>query len=151
MKTCTKCKEEKPLNLINFSKQKTTKDGFNTVCRECKKIYYRERAKNQHLQNPNQNKIRLKTSHKNDNPGVYGIFSNGECLYVGESKHIRQRLNQHTTCINNPHYQGAKKHFTLYSALRTYNHLIFGTLEQTENHKKKEQYYINKLKPLYNG
>ena len=150
MKTCKKCKVEKPVNINNFSKQKTCKDGFNTICRECKKTYYKERARKKHLQNSNLNKIQLKKSFKNDNPGVYGVFENGVCLYIGESKHIRQRINQHKTCINNPHYKGAKKHSFLYSGLRIHNNIIFGALEQTPNHRERESFYINKYQPLYN-
>lgn len=41
-KTCTKCKESKRIN--HFNKQKTTKDGYKTECKQCaaarnKKIY----------------------------------------------------------------------------------------------------------------
>lgn len=36
MKTCTKCKETKPYEL--FTKQKSSKDGFGSHCRACKKI-----------------------------------------------------------------------------------------------------------------
>jgi hypothetical protein len=43
MKQCTTCKIEKPL--INFCVNKSKKDGFNDICKSCKKEYnkkYRE-------------------------------------------------------------------------------------------------------------
>ena len=43
MKTCTKCKQSKPL--AEFLKNKTCQDGFQTECRECMRKYQRSRAK----------------------------------------------------------------------------------------------------------
>jgi len=40
LKTCGKCKEEKPLS--EFNKNKNTKDGLCSDCRECKRQYYKE-------------------------------------------------------------------------------------------------------------
>jgi protein-arginine kinase activator protein McsA len=43
MKKCHKCKIEKPL--IHFCVNKSKKDGFNDICKSCKKEYnkkYRE-------------------------------------------------------------------------------------------------------------
>lgn len=42
-KTCTKCGATKPLT--GFSKHRTTKDGFDTQCRECKREYHRAWSK----------------------------------------------------------------------------------------------------------
>lgn len=39
MKTCSKCKIEKPLE--SFHRQKDSKDGRSTICKECKKSYNR--------------------------------------------------------------------------------------------------------------
>ena len=38
MKTCTKCKEE--LRLSKFHKDSATKDGYHTVCKDCRSIHY---------------------------------------------------------------------------------------------------------------
>jgi hypothetical protein len=41
MKTCCRCKETLPLS--SFGKNKTKKDGYQTACKECKKLYSKER------------------------------------------------------------------------------------------------------------
>ena len=40
MKTCTKCKIEKPLK--DFGNEKRVKDGKQARCKECTKEYYRQ-------------------------------------------------------------------------------------------------------------
>jgi hypothetical protein len=40
MKTCCKCKLE--LSLDAFNKRKASKDGLQSICRECWKSYYKE-------------------------------------------------------------------------------------------------------------
>ena len=38
MKICNKCKEEKPFS--EFTKNKITKDGYNYICKQCRKKYH---------------------------------------------------------------------------------------------------------------
>lgn len=82
-------------------------------------------------------------------PGVYGIFENKICLYVGESTQIRTRIPNHKSLIKNP--KAKTLHKDLYDNLRQHKNIEFYILEETPNHKEREQYYINKLKPLYNA
>lgn len=48
-KTCNKCNAEKPLTNEHYSKRKDSKDGFNTICKECinkyNKKYWEENKK----------------------------------------------------------------------------------------------------------
>ena len=83
--------------------------------------------------------------------GVYAIFENGKCLHVGESSWLKQRISSHKTYTKNPK-SSPKSQRGLYEILNK-NHPLFviGILEQTDNHKEREQFYINNLKPLYNG
>ena len=82
--------------------------------------------------------------------GVYAIYDNGECLYVGESSQLNNRISQHKTWVKNP--LSTKKSIQyLYNNLSQHKHIIFGVLEETPNHKEREQYWINKLKPKYNA
>ena len=48
MKTCNKCKTEKPFEA--FSKNKNKKDGYNLYCKECLKLRYLELKKNPLMQ-----------------------------------------------------------------------------------------------------
>ena len=147
MKECSKCKVKKPANYENFSRDTRLKDGFRTYCRECtRKMVNYYNIKNR-KNNPNY--YNEKTIYKLK--GVYGVFENGKCLYVGESSKIKRRFSEHFTCLKNPELRMSKLHHNLYNNLRQHSHLIFGILEETENHKEREKYYINKLKPLYNG
>lgn len=47
MKTCTKCKKEKPLK--EFYKTKTTKDGYTYNCIQCYQLYREEHREKQKL------------------------------------------------------------------------------------------------------
>lgn len=42
-KTCSKCREVKELNEYNFAKKNTGRDGFDSQCKECKKLYDQKR------------------------------------------------------------------------------------------------------------
>ena len=44
MKTCTKCKQQYPATLEYFGPAKSTKDGFHTYCRFCRRIEARARV-----------------------------------------------------------------------------------------------------------
>ncbi len=138
MKKCTKCKQEKPLTLEFFSHHKHTKNGFNSWCKECHSNVFRSKYNQKH--NP--------INHKRYGKGVYGIFSNGMCLYVGQSSRLYDRINKHKWLIKNPHKKDPLSH--LYQLLQQYNSLIIGIIEQTDNHKNQEKYWIDKFQPLHN-
>jgi len=59
MKTCSKCKESKPTT--EYSKNKTTKDGFQNTCRSCankrSKEYYQQNPKKTEKNQPNLNEL----------------------------------------------------------------------------------------------
>jgi len=132
VKTCRKCYIEKPYT--EFHKGKRNPDGYQPYCKPCGY------------------KIRNKSSKKQWNKwgsGVYGIFENGECLYIGESSTLYRRLIQHKTGINNP--KNYKFHTNLYKKLQTHNYLIFGIIEETDNHVEREKFYIDMYKPVYNN
>ncbi len=136
MKKCGKCKIEKEVTEFNKNQ------GY---CISCKKTYSKKYIKSYvktEAGKQTANKWLKKTS------GVYGIFENGKCLYVGESERVNGRIAEHRTNIKR--FQ-QKTHKHLYDALSQHKHVIFGVLEETPNHKEREQYWINKLKPKYNG
>jgi len=83
--------------------------------------------------------------------GVYGIFEKGLCLYVGESSEINKRLTFHNLLTKNPEYAKTEGKILLYKSLQNHPYRIMGILEETENHKEREKYYINKYQPLYNN
>ena len=58
-KTCSCCKEIKPLS--DYSKNKTTKDGFQNTCRSCanerSRKYYKQNPKKKTVNQPNLNEL----------------------------------------------------------------------------------------------
>ena len=44
-KTCTRCREEKPLDATNFPPHNRTKSGFDSWCRQCRATYRSEIAR----------------------------------------------------------------------------------------------------------
>ena len=41
-KTCTRCHENKPLDVVNFPPHNRTKSGFDSWCRQCRNEYRKE-------------------------------------------------------------------------------------------------------------
>jgi excinuclease UvrABC nuclease subunit len=81
--------------------------------------------------------------------GVYQIVNNNECLYVGHSKTLRRRITNHKVYIKNPKTAPRTKE-EFYIELQSYPNIEFKILEETLDHKEREKYWINKLKPKYN-
>lgn len=82
--------------------------------------------------------------------GIYKITNmvTGD-FYIGSSKDIKHRWARHkciSTWTNRP---GMK----LYKAFIKYglDNFIFEVIEETNNLKEREQYWINKLNPIYNN
>ena len=152
MKTCIKCNIEKKLEL--FPKNRSKKEGIEPYCKQCRYKYYKK--KKYHLvhykRNPQKYKKAIYTQNTSIKSGVYGLFEKGVCLYIGESKKPYSRMIQHKTWIKN--VETEKKwcpyQKKLYPQLRKHTHIIFGIIEECDNHKERERYYINKYKPLYN-
>ena len=140
MKKCIKCHETK--ELTEFNKNKRNTNGIDCYCKPCKYQKTREWINNNKHHHMNLN---LKWKYKI--AGVYGLFENGICLYIGESKRVLDRFTNHSNGIKN--LKG--RHKKLYENLSQHQHIVFGVLEETPNHKEREQYYINKLKPKYNA
>lgn len=83
--------------------------------------------------------------------GVYQIIAGGEVVYIGRSRRINCRMSKHRYYFNNPEKCNVKAQRKMYEDMRSkYDSIEVKVLELTENHKEREQYYINKLKPLYN-
>ncbi len=151
MKKCSKCQETK--ELIKFYKHRSTKDRLNPSCKNCCNIRNKVNAKKgKYWLKSNRTeyaaKARAKYSYKI--AGVYAIYENGECLYVGESKRVLHRWADHMSYKRNLNSKESIRN-KLYSKLTLHHHIVFGLLEETPNHKEREQYWINELKPKYNA
>ena len=93
-KICPKCKTLKPISM--FSKDKTTKTGYRSYCRECcrkyRRIYYKanqrkliQRTKDWNIENPGKaNKYMKKRRQKIKKEVMEGY--GGECVCCGESE-----------------------------------------------------------------
>lgn len=157
MKECTKCHETK--ELTEFHKHPLGKYGVNSICKKCHSKrnaeYNSGKGKENHIKalkrylNTDKGKKMRNKYHSKLGSGVYGIFENSIALYVGETTTLKRRQIQHNTCIKNPEIN--KRHKQLYYNLQQHSNLEFKILEETPNHKEREQYWINKLKPKYNG
>lgn len=81
--------------------------------------------------------------------GVYKITNNitGDC-YIGSSNNIKRRWAQH----NSPSTWAIKPGMKLYQAMIQYglNNFEFEVIEETNNLKEREQYWIEQLHPSYN-
>jgi hypothetical protein len=157
MKKCTKCHETK--EFTEFGKHKHTRDSLNSHCKACIKATSKQWIKNNKekaysfTENWRQNNSqRQKDSTKQwhlAKSGVYAIYENGECLYVGESSRLYGRISKHKTLIKNPNLDLSQRH--LYESLQNHPLYVIGIVEETPNHKEQETFWINKLKPKYNG
>ena len=82
--------------------------------------------------------------------GVYEITNNitGE-FYIGSSKDIKKRWTNHKSLSVWKRLSGMK----LYQAFIKYglNNFTFEVIEETADLKKREQYWIEQLKPSYNN
>jgi hypothetical protein len=132
-------------------KQKEYMKEYNKTpkAKEAQKRYYQtSRGKAAHRQGQQHYYNKIK--------GVYGCFDGytNECLYVGGSKSINSRINNHRHAVNNLE-QAAKhrsSHLALYQTLAKHNSLVWRVIEECEIPliKTLEQQYINQLKPAYN-
>lgn len=137
MKKCSKCSETKELTEFYTNQNH---------CKQCKHQYNRKWVK---TEKGKQNHTKCCIAWRTKIKGVYGIFEGDECLYVGESRNLNDRMSKHRTLSRNP--SPARPYFKpLYEYLNTIDFTI-KILEETPNHKEREQYWINKLKPKHNG
>ena len=82
--------------------------------------------------------------------GVYKITNNitGD-FYIGSSKDIKHRWANHKSCSSWKLHPGMK----LYQAFIKYgrDNFLFEIIEETDNLREREQYYIEQLNPSYNN
>ena len=109
-KVCTNCEVE--LNPgVNVYLSLFKRASYK--CKACKK----QQSKGEHIRNwPKQTFKDKKESylneyHKSEGAGVYGIFNKGECVYIGETNAIRQRITSHFSKHIKPQEQLDKGRF----------------------------------------
>jgi hypothetical protein len=113
----------------------------------CKKCKYA--ANKKYYPDYRQQKFIINDRWKEEKQGVYGIFSDDKCLYVGESSRLNQRMSNHRWGINNPINSSLQSE--LYIRIAEYSNVDIKVLEETDNHKEREEYWINNLQPKYNS
>ena len=91
VKQCNKCSETK--SLTEFYKNPNVRDGRQGHCKKCHSIMLRKPQSNY------RNKMKS---------GVYGLFSNETCLYVGESSKLTERISQHKSNLTTLHLHNHK-------------------------------------------
>jgi hypothetical protein len=88
--------------------------------------------------------------------GVYGCFDGetNECLYVGGSKAVNGRINNHRYATNNLDKAAKHRpsHLALYTELSKHNSLVWRVIEEcdVETIKTLEKHYISIYNPIYN-
>ena len=175
MKTCPRCKEEKPFS--EFGKNITKKDGYQSYCKacscECYKSYYKkniekqrerkrkykqenkEKIKERDRKYKQENKDRIREYkqawHKNQPAGVYKITNtiNGK-IYVGESTGYKNRFWSHKSRLK----RGIHKNPKLQTDYDQHSLDVFD-FQVIEEHPpdadkklllERERYFINKYK-----
>ena len=86
---------------------------------------------------------------QNMTSGVYKITNNiTGYFYIGSSKNIEKRWASHKCPSTWKKYPNVK----LYKAMAQYgrDNFVFEIIEKTDNLKDREQYWIDRLKPIYN-
>jgi hypothetical protein len=134
-KCCTRCDEVKLVNEFNKGKN---------YCKFCQKTIdsnYRN-SKN------GQNKIK---NWKKGKQGIYGWFDSNLTLYIGQSTWLNSRISTHKSYYNNPSW-APKSMAHLYPLLNQHPNASIRIIEECspELLLKREQYYIDTYKPLYN-
>lgn len=124
MKTCIKCNTKL---IIGTNWNQSLSNNCDYICNKCN---YQYRTKN-----------------NGKYKGVYGIFEGDTCLYVGESQQYKRRISDHKYYIKNPFISSTPN---FYTKLQKHRNITFKILEACNDHKDKEQHYIDTYKPLYN-
>ena len=124
MKQCKQCKQEKP-----FSEFYEAGKYYQAKCKPCLIKHA----------------TKLQTERKYTT-GIYGIFFNNNCLWVGRTKKYEKRIAQHKFWNNTNHYE-------FYQEWPDNDNLEFKILEKCSYNELriKEKYWIIKLKPKYNN
>jgi hypothetical protein len=94
MKKCNKCQETK--ELTEFYKHRSGKYGVDSTCKICIK----SQAKQWQIDNPEKS-YATKRKYAKKIQGVYAIYENNKCLYVGESNQVIFRTHIHKSRIKN--------------------------------------------------
>ena len=143
MKCCKRCGEEKPLSEY-FKSGKYYQSNCKPCHGQVNKKYVAKYLKS----------FKGKTAIKKHNTlkqGIYGIFSNNECLYVGESSWLNKRMEVHKSRIKNPYLSNQPKEIEMYIRIAEYDNVEIKVLEETTNHKERENYWIQVLRPKFNN
>ena len=92
--------------------------------------------------------------------GIYGIILQNEICYIGQTKNLYKRWNEHKHHIIRPYdkckrYRGDYKspYPELRNAYNGYGNIYFICLEYVhpiERLTEREKYYLNEFKPKYN-
>ena len=142
MKECRECGKEKPLTEFNLNCSKTGR--LRPYCKFCdslrsKKDYHNNKDHKKRLNK----EWREKTNYKapggyKTNPikGVYGMFRNGICYYIGSSKNVFRRRS---------HWVVQNSHIKL-----DMSKYIWGIIEECDNYREREEYYISIYNPEFN-
>ena len=83
--------------------------------------------------------------------GVYSIWNETKCLYIGYSNTISDRMSKHRYYFKKPNKCNVKSQREMYEDMRlNYDHIKVHYLELDVN-KNRESFWISLLKPKYNG
>ena len=148
MKTCSKCKTEKPLT--EFYNNSNAKDGLQTRCKRCTIDTASQNYKNYYQNNKDKFKKYTKKSQNTNGAGVYEIYENEISLYIGAATSLNRRIWNHKSYIKNPSSAQPSVAY-LYPLLQRHN-CEFRILEVCDEKEifEKEKQYIKQLTPKYN-
>tara|TARA_A100001391_G_scaffold191443_1_gene164786 strand:- start:193 stop:681 length:489 start_codon:yes stop_codon:yes gene_type:complete len=147
MKKCTKCKKELPLS--SFWKQKTTKSGYRSQCKNC--LGFKGKSQWGVVKEiPKEVRAQHQRDWKSRQPaGIYKITcSANKRVYIGETKCLRSRWTSHKSDLNRPK---GKTNSLLQEDWNKFGEsaFTFEVLEEAEKDKaflyERELFYIRKF------
>jgi hypothetical protein len=112
---------------------------------------HKANMKQHYIDNKEQYLVSLKQLHNSLGSGVYAIYSDNKCLYVGCSNEIYRRFTQHTS-IHKKLDSKSNIHLQEFIKINGRNSINCKVIENCTTDKllEREQYYINLLKPEFN-
>lgn len=122
-----------------FDGKRKNRDDYNEYMRE----YNRNRPQHRNAVDKNKKSI---------NPGVYGVYNDGELIYIGQSKIPYDRMTKHFSKSKKYVYSSVSQALSNGELQR--DNLVFKMLEFIDDHKarlNREQALIQQHTPLYNS